>query len=59
MDVCDVCTRGLKQDLALLNPGMIRPPSPPTLGGTNPQSPPALGDSGGAKYMGFQDSYFY
>jgi hypothetical protein len=45
--------------LALLNSGMIRPPSPPTLGGTEPQSPPVLGDLGGAKFMGFQDSYSY
>ena len=32
---------------ALLNLGMILPPSLPTLGGTDPQSPPELGDLGG------------
>ena len=33
---------------ALLNTGMISPPSPPSLGGIRvPQSPPGLGDLGG------------
>jgi hypothetical protein len=31
----------------LLDSSVICPPSPPTLGGTEPQSPPALGDLGG------------
>ena len=37
---------------ALLNWSMIRLPSRPKLGGTDPQSPPALGDLGGD--AGFQ-----